>query len=123
MKLLASVMIHFAGKRGLDAYSNLSDLGHLPGKQKMPGLSPTNGHIFLVLSHTIHDTACPFAVYILALTEATIIDLKINANFKGKVHSQCLDCDGDLTSLYFLESLFIKLLTCVFYSNDLTLFH
>ncbi len=75
-------MIHFDGKRGLDASSSLSDLGHLPGKQKMSGLSPTNGHIFLVLSHTVRDTACPLAVYILELTEATITDSKIDASFK-----------------------------------------
>ncbi len=34
----------------------------------MCGSSSTNVHLFLVLSHTIRDTACPLALYMLELT-------------------------------------------------------
>jgi hypothetical protein len=36
------------------------------------GLSPTKGYLFLALSHTIRDTACPLALYILEITVTVI---------------------------------------------------
>ncbi len=44
-------MIYSDTRRGLDVSS-----------------SPTKSHPFLVVSHTIRDTACPLALYILELT-------------------------------------------------------